>query len=75
MYLFINNKQDFDELIEMAQRGRSHKVDMTAGDTKNEEHTDVDLYSEFSNDLLVYGFGKLGEEKYKGTFFFGYTQQ
>jgi len=55
----------------MVGRGDSRKVDICARDTRNWDHTAVNWYTEWNHDLMIYSFGKLGDDKYKGLYFVG----
>ena len=58
--------KDFEELVEMAERGDSRKVDTLAGDLKNREREGTDWYLLMEDDLHVFALGKLSESKYNG---------
>jgi len=60
--------QNFDDLAEMAGRGNSKKVDVTAGDLKNKEREANDWYSFMEDELHLFALGKMAESKYNGTY-------
>jgi len=64
----LTGAKSFDELIALAARGDSSKVDLTTGDLKKKGHSDVDWYSLMPQDALVFCMGKLSESRYDGTY-------
>jgi len=73
--LTISLFQDFNELADMAGRGKSFKVDVMSGDLTDKCRVGDDWYNVWEGEAVLCTLGKLGEDQYKGmNLMVGYTQ-
>jgi len=65
-FIAIYALQDYHELEAMIERGNPKKINLMAEDTKFQDRTDDDWYNLWDDDMLIFAFGKLCNENYRG---------